>query len=1362
MRTNLRPPSKGKSWALWLAFAFLLSASLSAFAAPIEVNNASFEQPPLGGGGNTWTNNIVDPSLAADQAQWVGTETGDKFIELIGGFQSEGTQHIGTAGGFYMTQNLGIPFEANTAYTLTVGVGYRNPNQSGAEAFTVIGLTATEQDPSDTNPLAGTDTNNQLEIDSLLESAHARVESVSLNDSVQKSFTDVTVEFITDDDPPSGNILIFLGDDNAGGRSHFDNVRLESLTALDPDGDKIPADWETGTDRGVARGLDPDVDDGGEDPDGDTITNFQEFELGTHPQLADTDGDGLNDNVDTEAEGLDPLNPDVDGDTLLDGAEIATHRTDPKNRDTDGDRFEDQAEVAAGTDPLLADSKPARGGAILLGGNFIGGTADSAGAMVTASAGVSPQENWNNFANGSGGPTIANNAEGEPSLLRVSWQTNGPAIAGDEPAAGDGNAQLMYGNLFPRGEDEGGDNVATEITVSNIAYPLYDLYLYLSSDEGGGTFTINEELYTVDEITPFGGTFVEVAGGVGNYLHLKNLEGDTLTIVGRQLGGGGAIGGFQIERLEPGDPSLLPIPERVDFGVFDGNPGPQEITVRMLNPGAANTLNVSNTTISGDQAANFTVSAIPDVLASGEEIAVTVTFNPSDDVGIYRGFLEITSNDVVQATSRIPLIGQIKNANGLVAHYKMDETDGTVLEDSSGNGFNGNYVAGSGSVTLGAESLVGTGTGVALVEGDDAAYAEIPSDVGLPTLAIGSYSFWVKQDPADVGTASVLFSRSTSPANPYAVFFESSGDSDSVTWTSEATSETLISDGFLNPDEVYHVVYTYADADEDGAADVEIYVNGVLNASEENASGYPINTVAPFQIGATAGLFGLTGVIDDFQIYEVALSAEQIEGMYAEPGSRAIPPPPAGQATPIAYWNLNEGQGTEVAEATNAALNGVVNGGTWVGGHTGAAGDNAVELTGEAGGGSNVELPALNETFTEITVTGWVNGVPTDDWTGLIQSRDGVQPIGMGFRAGSGELTYTWNDNNANTYNFVSGLAVPANEWTFIALTVTPDQGKLYVGAGGTLDSAVNEIEHLEQGSPTVWYLGKDACCGDNRNFEGAIDDVTVYNRALTDEQIQAIFEGLKEGVDVVVNGSFEEPAVDNINQNNLGVVPTGWSQTGDPATWNVIRNDGTPYDNGVNTAADGSQVLDLNGVFEIFQNFTLTEASNVTFGASFANRSGHDGADPSTVGIYDAAGESLLSPEVVVDTSGEPQPSEVWSTGEAVATNLPAGNYQIRIALHNWNNMDNVYAIASPATGDPNPNPNPDERPSTIGEVVLGDGDTTNINFSSEPGVEYDVEHSTDLIEWTVVDSVTADSASTSISVANDGPVAFYRVVKK
>ena len=168
-------------------------------------------------------------------------------------------------------------------------------------------------------------------------------------------------------------------------------------------------------------------------------------------------------------------------------------------------------------------------------------------------------------------------------------------------------------------------------------------------------------------------------------------------------------------------------------------------------------------------------------------------------------------------------------------------------------------------------------------------------------------------------------------------------------------------------------------------------------------------------------------------------------------------------------------------------------------------------------------------------------------------------------------------------------------------------------------------------------------------------------------------------------------------------------------------------------------------------------------FGASFANRSGHDGADPSTVAIYDAAGENLLSPEASVDTSAEPQPSKVWSNGEAVATNLPAGDYQIRIALNNWNNMDAVYANVTRATGGGGGNPGGGgDRPSSIGEVVLGAGDTTSLSFSSEAGVEYDVERSTDLIEWTRVDGVTADSAATSISVGNEGPVAFYRVLKK
>ncbi|MGY8688629.1 MAG: hypothetical protein ACKVHP_12960, partial [Verrucomicrobiales bacterium] len=69
-------------------------------------------------------------------------------------------------------------------------------------------------------------------------------------------------------------------------------------------------------------------------------------------------------------------------------------------------------------------------------------------------------------------------------------------------------------------------------------------------------------------------------------------------------------------------------------------------------------------------------------------------------------------------------------------------------------------------------------------------------------------------------------------------------------------------------------------------------------------------------------------------------------------------------------------------------------------------------------------------------------------------------------------------------------------------------------------------------------------------------------------------------------------------------------------------------------------------------------------------------------MGIYDAAGTALLSPEVSVDTSADPTPSDVWRSGEATVTGLAPGDYQIRIALNNFNNVDAVFAKATPATG--------------------------------------------------------------------------------
>jgi hypothetical protein len=160
--------------------------------------------------------------------------------------------------------------------------------------------------------------------------------------------------------------------------------------------------------------------------------------------------------------------------------------------------------------------------------------------------------------------------------------------------------------------------------------------------------------------------------------------------------------------------------------------------------------------------------------------------------------------------------------------------------------------------------------------------------------------------------------------------------------------------------------------------------------------------------------------------------------------------------------------------------------------------------------------PPLNLNTNAVTITAWINPsvVIGANW-GLFTWVNGSDKAGFGFGGNSSngvaELGYVWNSNSPSTYNFHSGLYAPIGQWSFVALTITPTNSTIYLyyidgGTGATnLLKSVQAITNVSEAfsGGTTW-IGSDSFAG--RNFDGSLDEVAVFNKSLSEAQVQDLF----------------------------------------------------------------------------------------------------------------------------------------------------------------------------------------------------------------------------------------------------------------
>jgi len=195
----------------------------------------------------------------------------------------------------------------------------------------------------------------------------------------------------------------------------------------------------------------------------------------------------------------------------------------------------------------------------------------------------------------------------------------------------------------------------------------------------------------------------------------------------------------------------------------------------------------------------------------------------------------------------------------------------------------------------------------------------------------------------------------------------------------------------------------------------------------------------------------------------------------------------------VAYWAL-DGDATDSVGGFDGETVGAPN---WGAGRSGQA----VDLNGES---QHIAVPGFELITDTITFAAWINGWKAVDWAGIVGSRN---PLATEMIFGDNDtLHYVWNNNTM--WDWADGVVIPQDEWVLVALAIGPERATTYAytDADG-LTASANEAEHVEQ---TVGELniGWVACCGDIRYFRGLIDEVAIYNRELSEDDILMLGTG--------------------------------------------------------------------------------------------------------------------------------------------------------------------------------------------------------------------------------------------------------------
>lgn len=427
---------------------------------------------------------------------------------------------------------------------------------------------------------------------------------------------------------------------------------------------------------------------------------------------------------------------------------------------------------------------------------------------------------------------------------------------------------------------------------------------------------------------------------------------------------------------------------------------------------------------------------------------------------------------------------------GLVGHWRLNESSGTTAVDQTGYANDGTYVN---SPSLG---HTGPNSGVlasaAEFNGTDS-YVDIPDLDSYSNQAASGITVaaWVNVQALNTDghgqTRQPIVAKGGLSDWEWSLYVYDNGRAGFSTWQQSGSSHSEISGGSLPIGSWAHVVATF----ESGVAN-RVYINGVQVALGTTFSGNAHDGSSNVRIASRIDGQFLNAAISDVRIYCRPLSPDEVSELYGDTDKL------------VAHWKLDELSGTTAIDSSTSGLDGTYTNGTSLNceGPYPDEGAIAAEFDGVD---DKIAIPTVNFDFSDgMTIAAWIKpSGPGSPYKAIasFSAGSGNNDIWFGWQPSYGLEIFMTDTVAGGTRWAVDYIEPQVGVWEHCVVTIDESgNAKLYRNGEQTGSGFVSLPANVARDQN---YIGHSVY---NDEFPGCIDDVRVYARPLSAAEISDLY----------------------------------------------------------------------------------------------------------------------------------------------------------------------------------------------------------------------------------------------------------------